>query len=193
VNVPGGQTELAVSASHKVIGFDPASGKELWHANSYTWYVCPSLVAREAIVYGLQNSACVAVKAGGRSDVTASHTVWKKDFGDTVTSAVYYQGHIYWASGVANCVRASDGKVVYRERLKPDSDRIYASPVAADGKIYYVSREHGTYVVQAGPKFNLVSHNTLGDASIFNGSPAVSNSQLLLRSDRYLYCIGKEK
>jgi outer membrane protein assembly factor BamB len=192
VTMSGGQTELVVGASHKVIGFDPDTGKELWHADSYTWYICPSLVGHNGVVYGLQHDVCVAVKAGGRGDVTTTHTLWKKNFGEVVSSPVYYQGHIYWASGdVANCVRTSDGKVVYKERLKPDADRIYASPVVADGRIYYVSRERGTFVVAAGPKFNLLAHNTLGDTSIFNASPAVSNSQLLLRSDRYLYCIGK--
>jgi outer membrane protein assembly factor BamB len=183
-----------VSASRKILGFDPESGKELWHSDSYTWYVCPSLAAHDGVVYGLQNSTCVAVKAGGRGDVTKTHTLWKKDFGEVVSSPVYHQGHIYWTSGSANCVRADDGSVVYRERLKPDAGRIYASPVVGDGKIYYVSREQGTYVVAAtsnGSKFNLLAHNTLGDTSIFNGSPAVSNSQLLLRSDRFLYCIGK--
>jgi outer membrane protein assembly factor BamB len=190
VNVAG-RTELVVSASHKILGFDPDSGKELWHSDSYDWYVCPSLVAHDGVVFGLQNNACVAVKAGGRGDVTKTHTLWQKNFGDVVVSPVYHDGHIYWASGTAYCVRANDGTVVHKERLKPDSDRIYASPVLADGKIYYVSREQGTYVVAAGPKYKLLAHNTLGDTSIFNGSPAVSNSQLLLRSDRFLYCIGK--
>jgi outer membrane protein assembly factor BamB len=190
--VPGGGTELVVSASHKIIGFDPDAGKELWHSDSYDWYVCPSLVAHDGVVFGLQNNACVAVKAGGRGDVTKTHTLWHKNFGDVVTSPVYHDGHIYWASGNAYCLRANDGTVVYKERLKPDSDRIYASAVLADGKIYYVSREQGTFVVAAETKFKLLAHNTLGDTSIFNGSPAVSNSLLLLRSDRYLYCIGKE-
>jgi hypothetical protein len=191
VKVPDGQAELVVSASHKIIGFDPDTGKELWHADSYTWYVCPSLVAHGGVVYGLQNSTSVAVKAGGRGDVTKSHTLWQNKFGDVVTSPVYHDGHIYWASGSAYCVRADNGKEVYRERLHPDAGKIYASPVVADDKIYYVSREEGAYVVAAGPKFKLLAHNTLGDKSIFNGSPAISNSQLLLRSDKYLYCIGK--
>jgi outer membrane protein assembly factor BamB len=192
VQVTGGKTELVVSASHKIFGFDPDSGKELWHADSYDWYVCPSLIAHDGVVYGLQNDACVAVKAGGRGDVTGTHTVWKKNFGAVVSSPVYHDGHIYWAAGAAYCMRANDGTVVYKERLKPDAEQIYASPVVADGKIHYVSREQGAYVVAAGPKFKLIAHNTIaGDSSIFNGSPAVSNSQVLLRSDRYLYCIGK--
>jgi outer membrane protein assembly factor BamB len=194
VNLPGGQTELVVSGSHKVLGFDPATGKELWYAKSFNWYVCPSVIAHDGVVYTLQNSTAVAVRAGGRGDVTATHTVWQKKFGATVTSMVYHAGHLYWAnSGRAICLKASDGTEVYKETLKSGGD-FYASPLLADGKIYYVSREAGTYVVEVSPKFNLLAHNTLKpDTSICNASPAVSHSQLFLRSDRFLYCIGKEK
>jgi outer membrane protein assembly factor BamB len=189
VNV-GGRTELVVSASHKILGFDPDTGKELWHADSFNWYVCPTVTAHDGVVYALQNSTCVAVKAGGKGDVTKTHTLWQKDFGNTVTSPVFHKGHVYWAGPVATCLNAADGKVVYKERLKPDADTFYAAPVLGDGKIYYVSRTNGTYVVAAGPKFKQLAHNTL-DKSVCNASPAVSNSQLFMRSDRFLYCIGK--
>jgi outer membrane protein assembly factor BamB len=194
VKAPNGQTELVVSASKKVLGFDPDKGKELWHADSFDWYVCPTVVANDGVVYALQNSTCVAVKAGGRGDVTQSHTLWQKNMGSTVTSPVYHKGHLYWATGTAYCLRGSDGEVVYRQGLRPAPRDVYAAPLLADGKIYYVSRTQGTYVVEAGPKFKLLAHNTIeGDDSVFNASPVVSNSQLLIRSDRYLYCIGKEQ
>jgi hypothetical protein len=61
----------------------------------------------------------------------------------------------------------------------------------ADGKLYYVSRDQGAYVVAAKPEFELSAHNVIAtDDSIFNGSIAVSNGQILLRSDKFLYCIG---
>jgi outer membrane protein assembly factor BamB len=103
---------------------------------------------------------------------------------------VYHDGHIYWANfNRAFCLKASDGEEVYREDLQGGGD-FYGSPVLADGKIYYTSRENGVFVVEASPKFKAVAHNKL-DASVFNATPAVSGSQLFLRSDRYLYCIGK--
>jgi outer membrane protein assembly factor BamB len=194
VRVPNKGTELVVSGTKQVLGFDPDTGKALWNANSFNWYVCPTVVAHDGVVYALQNSACVAVKAGGTGDVTSTHTLWEKKFGAVVSSPVYHDGHLYWAAGTAYCLKADDGSVVYKERLKPAPGDIYASPVLADGKIYYVSRKAGTFVVEAGPKFKLMAHNTLDpDISIFNGSPAVSNGQLLLRSDRYLYCIGTKR
>ena len=75
--------------------------------------------------------------------------------------------------------------------MQPESGTVWASPVLADGKLYYVSQNNGTFVVAAAPKFELLSHNVMeDDPSRTNASPAVSNGQLLLRSDRYLYCIG---
>ena len=101
---------------------------------------------------------------------------------------------MYWASDNGQtvfCQEAATGKIVYQERLKPDSGLIYASPVLADGKLYYVSQRKGTYVVAAKPEFKLLAHNVFADdKSRTNASPAVSDGQLLLRSDQYLYCIG---
>ena len=68
----------------------------------------------------------------------------------------------------------------------------YASPVVADGRIYYVTRENGTIVLAAGKKFEVLAHNKLDDKSVFNCSPAVSKGRLFLRSDEYLYCIGSK-
>jgi outer membrane protein assembly factor BamB len=193
VTLKGGATELAVSTEPKMMGFDPDTGKELWHAESFDWYVCPSLVAHDGVLYGLQHETCVAVKAGGRGDVTQSHTLWKKNFGSVVASLAYHDEYLYWVrENAANCLKASDGSVVYKERLQGDAGNPYASPVVADGKIYYVSRDDGAFVIAAGPKFKQLAHNKL-DASTSNASPAVSESQLLLRSNRYLYCIGKPR
>ena len=78
------------------------------------------------------------------------------------------------------------------KRLKPTPGLIYASPIVADGKLYYISREKGTYVVAAKPEFELLAHNRFaGDTSVCNGSPVVMDGKLLLRSDKYLYCLAK--
>src|SRR5439155_25250612 len=101
----------------------------------------------------------------------------------------------YWASdsgGTVTCQEADTGKVVYSERLTPQSGQIWASPVLADGKLYFVSKEKGVYVVAAEPKFKLLAHNVFeDDKSRSNASIAISGGQLFLRNDQYLYCIGK--
>ena len=87
--------------------------------------------------------------------------------------------------GIKDWFGGDKKKAAFREKIKE---------AVADGKLYYVSRESGAYVVEAGPKFKLLAHNNLKpDTSVFNACLAVSQSQLFLRSDRYLYCIGKAK
>ena len=105
-----------------------------------------------------------------------------------------HDGHVYWAhqeNGIAHCLDAKTGKVVYQERFNPTMGKSYASGVLVGDRIYYVSRENGTYVVAAKPTFQLLAHNQIAsDTSVFNGTPAISDGKMYLRSDRYLYCIG---
>jgi outer membrane protein assembly factor BamB len=197
VKVPSGETELVVSVQNWVVGLDPDTGKELWRAEGVHRYVCPSVVAHDGVVYAIGGgNTSLAVKAGGRGDVTKTHVLWRENKGSNVSSPLYHDGHLYWASdnnGVVYCQEAATGKFVYQKRLEPPSGLIYASPVLADGKIYYVSQRKGTYVVPAKPEFELLAHNVFKeDGSRTNASPAVSKGQLLLRSDQYLYCIGSK-
>ena len=114
--------------------------------------------------------------------------------GSNVSSPVFHQGFIYCANdrrGIAFCFNAETGEVVYEERLKPRPGVIYASATVADGKIYYVSQHEGIYVVAAKPEFELLHRNRLGeDTSRTNAGVVISGGQLLIRNDRYLYCIG---
>jgi outer membrane protein assembly factor BamB len=82
------------------------------------------------------------------------------------------------------------GKVVYAERL-PRADIIYASPLFVDGKIYYVARNGKTFVVAAAPAFKLLSANELDDRSLFHAAPVAADGRLLLRSNRFLYCLDE--
>lgn len=191
------EVELAISIQNWVVGFNPDTGKELWRANGVHRYVCPSVIAHDGIVYAIGGgNTSLAVRAGGRGDVTKTHTLWRTEkAGSNVSSPIYREGHLYWAGdgGIVTCQDAADGKIVYRERLDPPppEGRIWASPVLADGKLYYVSKLGGTYVVAATPKYELLAHNTFAhDKSRASASVAVSDSHLFLRTDEYLYCIG---
>ena len=196
VKLPSGGTELVVSVQNWLVGLNPDSGKELWRADGVHRYVCPSVVAHDGVVYAIGGGhTSLAVRAGGRGDVTRSHTLWRKNKGSNVSSPVYHQGHIYWASdsgGVIVCQEAATGKGVYQERLTPPSGLIWSSALLAGDRIYFVSQHKGTYVVAASPKFKLLAHNVFADdSSRTNATPAADGGQLLLRSDEYLYCIGK--
>ncbi|HVR73107.1 MAG TPA: PQQ-binding-like beta-propeller repeat protein [Planctomycetota bacterium] len=199
VETPDGKTELFVAMMNQVLAFDPDRGQPLWNCDSgIGWYICPSAVTRDGIVYsigGRSGVAGLAVRAGGRGNVTESHRLWRLNKGSNVSSPVFHDGHIYFASdslGIAYCVNARTGDVVYEKRLEPSPGQLYASAVLADGKIYYVSRNGRTVVLAAKPEFEQLAHNDLGDRSTFNASPAIAGDRLLLRSDKFLYCIGEK-
>lgn len=189
------RTELIVSIQNHVVSLSPDSGKELWRAEGVHRYVCPSVVFHEDIVYAIGGGhTSLAVRTGGSGDVSKSHGVWRLNKGANVSSPVYYKGHLYWTrdGSTACCQNPATGELVYEERL-PGAGRIWSSPVLADGKLYYVSQHKGTFVVTASPKYELLAHNEIeGDDSRTNASPIVSNGQLLIRTDRNLYCIGKK-
>jgi outer membrane protein assembly factor BamB len=196
VELPNGSPELVVSMKGKILGLDPATGKQLWHSVGVDDYTCPAVIANDGIVYVTagRSPQFFAVRAGGRGDVTDTHILWETAATPKVATPVYHQGYLYWVDqkGIACCADAETGDVLYRERLnlKGAGDTVYASLVFADGKLYGVSREDGAFVLAAGPKFQLLARNYLDDSSIFNATPTISKGQLLLRSDRYLYCIG---
>ncbi len=160
--------------------------------------MCPSAVAAGGVVYAIGGDpgAAVAVKAGGKGDVTASHLLWRVEKGSNVSSPVYHEGHLFWARDngeTVYCVDTKAGKLTYEAALTPPSALIYASPIVGGGNIYYVAWDGTTYVVAAKPRFELVAVNKLADdKSIFNASPVPSRGQILIRSDRFLYCIGKK-
>lgn len=176
---------------------DPRNGTDLWSCRVLKDYLCPSPIVIGGVCYVLAHGRGGAVRLGGRGDVTSSHLKWTINKGTEVCTPLYHDGHLYWAhqsDGIAYCVEASTGRIVYEERIRPRPGLIYASGVLAGGRIYYVSRENGTFVVAAEPKYRLLAHNTISaDDSIFNATPAISRGNLLLRSNKFLYCIGQEK
>jgi outer membrane protein assembly factor BamB len=193
-----GRTELLFSVPDEIWGLNPENGKLRWHARSFPERtICPSVVTAGGVAYAIggRGGGAVAVRAGGRGDVTGSHVVWNKSAGSYVPSPVLVAGHLYWVNdrGIAFCLKADNGEQVFNERLG-DSVTAYASLVAGDGKLYAVTRRKGTYVLEAAPKLRELAHNTFtGDDTDFNASPAVSDGRLYLRSNRFLYCVGKPK
>jgi outer membrane protein assembly factor BamB len=196
----GGRRELVFHLSRgdpsTVAAVNPRDGSSLWQCRALKDYLCPSPIAHDGVIYVIAYQKGAAIRAGGRGEVTQSHLRWTMNKGSVTCTPLYHEGHLYWTneeSGIACCADAANGKIVYEERMRPPPGRIYASGVLADGRIYYVSREKGTYVVAAKPRFELLAHNVVeSDRSIFNGTPALSQGQLFLRSDKYLYCIGKK-
>ena len=197
VDLSGGGRELVVSVDGKVLGFDPGTGEKLWECASVSHNGRPSVVADNGIVYVASGPypLTIAIRAGGRGDVTGSHVLWRLRRTPTVGTPLYHDGYLYWVEAhraVAVCIKAETGEAIYEKRLS-GAGWVYASLILADGKLYAVTRQRGTIVLAVGPEFEELARNDLGDRSIFNATPVVSNGELLLRSNRYLYCIGRDR
>lgn len=197
VAAASGREELVVATRGAVLAFDPDSGRPLWSCQTdIGWYMVPSVVAADGVIYclgGRSGTAALAIRAGGNGDVTDTHRLWTSQKGSNVSSPVYHDGHLYWSHEsreIAYCVKAATGEVVYEQRLNR-AGQFYASALLADGRLYYLTRQGKTFVLAARPQFEQLALNDLSDGSVFNASPAVAGNRLLIRSDKYLYCLGK--
>jgi outer membrane protein assembly factor BamB len=192
-----GKSELILAIQPKVISLDPGTGKQNWFSRTdIGWYMVPRAVSDGDNVYvlgGRSGVSSLAVKLGGQGDVTKSHRFWTSNKGSNVSSPILHDGHLYWmndSTGVAFCAVAATGKTIYEERTSAGAG-IYASPVLAEGRIYYVTRNGRTIVLPAAPRYEVLATNDLGEPRIqFNSSPAFAGGKIYLRTDRYLYCIG---
>jgi outer membrane protein assembly factor BamB len=189
-----GRQELIVAIQGQVQAYDPASGNQLWTCETdIGWYMVPSVVADQGIVYclgGRSGTAGLAIRAGGSGDVTATHRLWTSNKGSNVTSPIVLGDHLYWMQDnqeIAYCANVSDGEVVYEKRIDR-ADQVYASPVLLGNHLVYLGRRGKLIVIEASPEFNQVGSFDLRDGGSFDASPAVSGDRLLIRSDRFLYC-----
>jgi outer membrane protein assembly factor BamB len=183
--------ELLVNSSERIDVYDPATGTLLWYADDERQTPIPSAVFHEGRIYmsrGYRNSDYMAIRPGGRGDVTKTHIEWRAPSGASyVPSILYYDGLLYMTNeiGIVTCADAGSGERVWQHRL---DSVFFASPVAGDGKIYLVSETGETIVLRAGREPNVLARNDL--AARFIASPAISNGRLFLRSDRTLFAVG---
>ena len=205
VELEDGRTDLVIPVPFEIWGLNADTGRLTWFAETnLSGNIAPSPIAHDGIVHvfgGFPRTGAVSIRAGGKDDVSRSHILWTGADASYITSPVICDGNLYWVSdqGIAFCMDAKSGETIYKERL-PGSGRnarggkpFYASVVLAGDKIYSVSRRTGTIVLAAKPEFEQLAHNSLeSDETDFNGSPAVSDGQMFLRSNGFLYCITGE-
>lgn len=200
VNAEGEVPELVISVPGEIWSMNPRTGKLMWYCESpMTGNVSPSIILDGETIYsfgGYRASGSIAVKVGGKDDVTDSHVQWSNRSSSYVATPLLVDGRFYWIDdrGIAYCTSAKDGEVIYKSRVNDlESGRpVYASPVLIGDKIYVVTRRSGTVVYAPTEEFEPIAKNRFADdESDFNASPAVSDGKLYLRSDKSLYCIGK--
>ncbi|HJQ69841.1 MAG TPA: PQQ-binding-like beta-propeller repeat protein [Blastocatellia bacterium] len=193
----GKTVEIVITGGDVVTGHDPATGKELWRSNglnpeNHPFYriVASPVVSGDMVYAPTRIKPLLAIRAGGRGDITETHRAWAFDKGPDVPTPVTDGKYFYVVDdkGVMWCLDAKTGQAIYGpERIKPGT--YSASPVLADGKIYITNEDGLTTVLKAGPKFEVLAENNLNDYCL--SSPAISDGQIFIRTTQNLYCIGK--
>jgi outer membrane protein assembly factor BamB len=195
------RVELVTNAAQYARGYDPATGKELWRLAKKSEVTIPMPVLGCELVYITSGNRPIqpifAVRPGAAGDISLGpsetqneHIAWsKKRGGPYMTTPLVYGRYLYACSnaGMLTCYQADTGKEVYKERLGGVS--YTASPVAADGRLYFASEQGAVRVVKAGPKFELLAVNELGDVCM--ATPAISGGTLFVRSQHFLFALGR--
>jgi outer membrane protein assembly factor BamB len=194
-----GGTEVVITGGDVVTGHDPATGKELWRAdglnprNDGSYRIVASPIVHGDLIFApSRERPLLALKPGGRGDVTRSHVLWSFNNGPDVPTPVTDGTYLYSINdrGIMFVLDAKTGKTVYGpQRLR--SATYSGSAVLADGKIYITDEDGVTSVVQSGPKFSLLAENDLGDYTL--SSPAISEGQIFVRTASALYAIGQRR
>jgi outer membrane protein assembly factor BamB len=194
----GNREDLVLSIPGEVRGFDPKTGKQIWKCDGLNPLVYTSVMAGEGVVVGAGGfmGGTVAVKAGGTGDVS-DQKLWsvQREKKNRISTGIITQGHLFICNmdGIAQCIELSTGKDKWSERLKPTAAKgeIWGSTIMVGENIYVMNQSGDTIVMKATPeKFELVSTNPLKDLS--NSTPAVSNGEIFLRTDRALWCISEK-
>lgn len=186
-----GQTDILVSAKHRLTAFNASSRAELWQYGEgqgpFNGEIITSPLYGDGLVFFQlwRQTPIYAVRLTGEGK--PPEPVWvSRRTGPQEPSLLYYEGLLYaWMdNGVIACLDGKTGEEVYRRRLGGPSN---SSPVAAAGRIYLSDNEGLTYVIRAGREFELLSTNSLGER--ITASPAVSGKDIYYRTDSHVYCL----
>jgi outer membrane protein assembly factor BamB len=195
----GSATEIVISGGDVVTGHDPATGKELWRLDGLNptrhgayRIVASPVVAGGIIIAPSRQNPLIALRPGGRGDVSQSHKLWQFSRGPDVPTPVSDGTHVFVVTdnGVSYALDAKTGATVWGpSRLK--SGTYSASPVLADGRVYVTNEDGMTSVFTAGASFELLAENPLNDYTL--SSPAVSQGQIFIRTAKHLFAIGAQR
>lgn len=221
VDLPEGRTDLVLAVPFEVWGLNPETGKLRWYcetADSDSY--CSSAIAHDDVVYVVESrgsGGAMAIRAGGKGDVSATNVLWSSNDRGRISSPVYFDGRLYFISGkIVRCLDAKTGERIYQSRLTSDGSSTaepieddapgprrggrggrmggqdYSSPVVAGNRMIFVTRAGEMHVVELGKEFRPLAVNRFdNDRSDYSASPAVSDGQLFIRSAKALYCVGE--
>jgi outer membrane protein assembly factor BamB len=196
-----GHAELVTQATKFIRGYDPANGKELWRLSGNSEITIPTPIVGPGLIIVTNGYRGVqpiyAIKPGATGDITlkgeqtqSASIAWSTNRGGPyIPTPVIYGDHLYVLqnNGVLAAYDVRTGQRVYQERVAGGGS-FSASPVAADGKIYLTSEDGDMYVIKAGPTYELLATNPIGQ--VIMATPAISNGTLIIRGLKDVIAIG---
>lgn len=193
VRLPQGDQVISPGA-FRATAYNPRTGKEIWYVNYGDGFSnVPRPVYGNGLIYictGFQQPSLLAVRLDGRGDVTQSHVVWTHKRGVSLTPSPLLVGdELYMVSdnGVATCLNARTGNEYWRARIGGNHS---ASPIYADGRIYFLSEEGESVVIEPGRQFKKLAANQLDGRTL--ASMAVSQGSIYVRTQTHLYCLNEQ-
>jgi outer membrane protein assembly factor BamB len=195
------RVELVTAATRYARGYDPRTGEELWRLGRHSEITVPTPVFGEGLIFIASGYRPIqpiyAIRPGATGDISLKDdqdandaVAWSlKKGGPYMPTPIVYQSYLYTCSnaGIVTCLEARTGKQVYKERLG-SSGGFTASPVAADGKLYFAGEDGDVRVIRAGAKFEMLAINPLGEPCVT--TPAISDRMIFIRTQNHLFGIG---
>jgi outer membrane protein assembly factor BamB len=189
-----GRVQMVVAGNKAVTSLDPKTGRVLWVSDgpSEDCVITPVFNDRAGLVLSCSSwpkRVLQGIRPDGEGNVTATKVVWSTTEGAPYVPSPISVGEWFFTSGFATkeafCFEAATGKVLWHEKVGLH----HASPVASGDRIYFLNDDGVAHVVKAGPQFELLARNELGEKTY--ASPAISQGRIYLRSFQNLYCIGQ--
>ena len=197
------RAELITSGPKAIRGYDPATGKELWRLGPMSEITTPTPFVAHDLIFVTSGYAPIqpiyAIRPGATGDISLKDgkesnefIAWSKQRGGPyMPTPIVYGDLLYTCSnqGVLAAYNAKTGERVYQERLGGTGGAFTASPVASDGKIYLSSEDGDVFVVKAGPKYELLAKNPVGE--VMMATPAISDGLVIVRTVSHLFAFGE--
>jgi outer membrane protein assembly factor BamB len=195
--------ELVTNGSHFIRGYDPVTGRERWRLAGSSRITAPSPVCREGVIVVASGRRperpIFVIRPGAQGDITlregqvsSRNVVWSRQGrGSYMPTPLVYRGYLYVLQnqGILDCYELETGREVYRQRLPHGGSGFSGSPVAADGVVYLPGEDGDVFAVKAGPDFELLARNPLGE--LLMSSPALSDGMMYLRGHHHVFAIGR--
>jgi outer membrane protein assembly factor BamB len=185
-----GRPQLLLGGADRVTSYDPANGAELWSCGWSGSRSASAIAFTKDRVFATTDCETICVQADGVGDVTGDHRFWRQKKGASdIPSPLYHDGLLFLVNdkGLASCLDGVSGKVIWHERLEGNFS---ASPLLVGDRLYATNEQGATFVLKAGRQFELLATNQLRDEVL--ASPVPLGNRLLLRSKRFLWCVGAD-